>query len=102
MTSRNRRNVVRKRIRERRTLLRPGSTVCLIAEESVVRVSPRPSKNTMICNTIMLVSSPYIVTTEKTANGSDSQMKNRARLGKELHPWQTNAHIPASLKTPHL
>ena len=85
-----------------RTVLRPGSTVCLIADESVARVSPRPTKNTMTCSTIIFVSSPYIVNAEKMTDGSYCQTKNRMRLGNELSPLQRDVHIPASLKHPHL
>jgi len=58
-----------------------------MAEESVARVIPRPSKNTIICRTIIFVSSPYIVTSEKMTNGSYCQTKYRMRLGNELSPF---------------
>jgi hypothetical protein len=66
-----------------------------MAEESVARVIKRPSKNTMICSTIIVVSSPYIVTTDKMTNGSYCQTMNRMRLGNELSPLHGDVHVPA-------
>ncbi|SRR5205809_961986 len=45
---------MRNTARESRTFLRPGSTVCLMAEKSVLRVIPSPSRNTIICTSNML------------------------------------------------